>query len=64
MRYLREVEWGEDRLAERWWPGSSSARGGIVVVDPNRSFRAPVIAGTRIRAEDQFGRFSAGESIA
>lgn len=64
MRYLREVEWGEDRFAERWWPGSSRARGGIVVVDPNRSFGAPVIAGTGIRVEDLFGRFSAGESIA
>ncbi|MEX1262387.1 MAG: DUF433 domain-containing protein [Actinomycetota bacterium] len=34
------------------------------MVDPNRSFGAPVISGTGIRVEDLFGRFSAGESIA
>jgi uncharacterized protein (DUF433 family) len=64
MRYLREVEWGRDRFADRWWPGAAEAGLGAVVLDPRRSFGAPVVAGTGIRVEDLFGRFSAGESIA
>jgi len=62
-RYLREVEWGPDRLASRWWPGAVAARQGLVVVDPRRAFGAPVVAGTGIRTEDVFSRFSAGESV-
>lgn len=62
-RYLREVEWGRDRYAARWWPGAPEAGGGAVVVDPNRAFGAPVIAGTGIRTEDVFDRFSAGEPM-
>ena len=63
-RYLREVEWGDDSFATRWWPGARRAREGSVVVDPNRAFGAPVLAGTGVRTEDVFSRFSAGESIA
>ncbi len=62
MRYLREMEWGRDRFATRWWPGASPGEG-AVVVDPRRAFGAPVIAGTGIRTEDVFSRFSAGESL-
>jgi uncharacterized protein (DUF433 family) len=62
LRYLREMEWGRDRFASRWWPGAAPAEG-IVVVDPRRAFGAPVIAGTGIRTEDVFSRFSAGESL-
>lgn len=64
MRYLRQVEWGPDRFAVRWWPGADAAGRGVVVVDPARAFGAPVIAATGIRVEDLFGRFSAGESMA
>lgn len=62
-RYLREVEWGQDHYARRWWPGAPEARAGAVVVDPKRAFGAPVIAGTGIRTEDIFDRFSAGEPM-
>lgn len=60
MRYLREMEWGSDRLAARWWPGAAPGAG-HVVVDPRRAFGAPVLARTGIRTEDVFSRFSAGE---
>lgn len=63
-RYLREVEWGSDSFAKRWWPGATAATEGLVVVDPNRAFGAPVLVGTGIRTQDIFLRFSAGESIA
>lgn len=62
-RYLREVEWGQDHYAARWWPGAPKARAGAVVVDPKRAFGAPVVAGTGIRTEDVFDRFSAGEPM-
>ena len=32
-------------------------------MDPRRAFGAPVIAGTGIRTEDVFSRFSAGEPL-
>jgi uncharacterized protein (DUF433 family) len=62
MRYLREMEWGRDSFATRWWPGSEP-RSGAVVIDPRRAFGAPVLAGTGIRTEDVFSRFSAGEPL-
>lgn len=64
MRYLHEIEWGRDTFAIRWWPGSRRAGEGPVVVDPRRAFGSPVIAGTGIRIEDVFLRFSAGEPLA
>lgn len=63
MRYLHEIEWGKDLFAARWWPDSPAPREGPVVVDPKRAFGAPVLAGTGIRAEDVFHRFSAGEPM-
>lgn len=63
MRYLREIEWGRDTFASRWWPGATRAGAGDVVVDPRRAFGSPVIAGTGIRTEDVFLRFSAGEPL-
>jgi len=62
MRYLREMEWGRDTFASRWWPGAEP-REGVVVVDPRRAFGAPVIAGTGIRTEDLFSRFAGGEPL-
>ncbi|HXF38068.1 MAG TPA: DUF433 domain-containing protein [Actinomycetota bacterium] len=63
MRYLRSVEWGPDSFATRWWPGAPAPGQGAIVVDPRRAFGAPVLAGTGIRVEDVFLRFSAGESL-
>lgn len=63
MRYLRELEWGPDSYATRWWLGARAPGEGAVVVDPRRAFGAPVIAGTGIRTEDIFLRFSAGEPL-
>lgn len=59
-RYLREIEWGTDRFAERWWPEVGRR---AVVVDPRKGFGAPTIASTGIRTEDIFQRFEAGESV-
>jgi uncharacterized protein (DUF433 family) len=58
--YLRELEWGTDRFAERWWPEAGRRE---VVVDPRKGFGAPTIASTGIRTEDVFQRFNAGESV-
>jgi uncharacterized protein (DUF433 family) len=63
QRYLREIEWGKDRYATRWWPGAPRSGEGSVVVDPRRAFGAPVIVGTGVRTEDLFDRFSAGDRI-
>ena len=63
MRFLREMEWGRDRFAARWWPGSAPGEG-FVVVDPGFAFGAPTVQGTGIRTEDLFSRFSAGEPLA
>ncbi len=63
LRYLRELEWGPDSYATRWWPGAPAPGEGAIVVDPRRAFGAPVLAGTGIRTEDVFLRFSAGESL-
>jgi uncharacterized protein (DUF433 family) len=63
MQYLREMEWGEDRFASRWWPGAATAGEGVVVLDPRRAFGTPIIAATGVRTEDVFDRFSAGESL-
>ena len=64
MRYLREVEWGKDQVASRWWPGATRPGRGLVVVDPRRAFGAPVVARTGIRTADIFQRFAAGEPVA
>lgn len=62
-RYLRQIEWGPDAIVARWWIAGERAKKGSIVVDPKRAFGAPVIAGTGIRTEDVFDRFSAGEPI-
>lgn len=58
--YLREIEFGTDRFAERWWPEVGHRE---VVVDPAKGFGAPTIATTGIRTEDVFQRFEAGECV-
>ncbi len=58
--YLREIEWGTDQFAKRWWPEVGHRD---VVVDPGKGFGAPTIASTGIRTEDVFQRFEAGESL-
>lgn len=57
---LREIEWGTDRFAERWWP---EAGRGEVVVDPGKGFGAPTIASTDFPTDDVLQRFEAGESV-
>ena len=44
-RYLRQLEFNLDDVAERWYP---AGRASPIVVDPRISFGAPVIEGTRI----------------
>ena len=63
MRFLREMEWGRDRFASRWWPGSAPGDG-LVVVDPRFAFGSPTVLGTGIRTQDVFSRLSAAEPLA
>jgi uncharacterized protein (DUF433 family) len=63
IRYLREIEWAKDHVASRWWPGAAGPGVGKIVVDPRRAFGSPVVAGTGIRTEDVFLRFTAGEPL-
>ena len=44
-------------------PPTDPGKRAFVVVDPRRAFGSPVIAGTGIRTEDVFLRFSAGEPL-
>lgn len=44
-RYLRQLEFNLDELAERWYP---AGRASPIVVNPLISFGAPVVEGTRI----------------
>lgn len=44
-RYLNQLEFDVDELAQRWYPAGPATP---VVVDPRVSFGAPVVAGTRI----------------
>lgn len=45
-QYLRQLEFNLDQLAERWYP---AGRASPIVVDPDVSFGAPVIKGTRVQ---------------
>jgi uncharacterized protein (DUF433 family) len=45
QRYLKQLEFDVDDLAERWYPAGPASP---VVVDPRVSFGAPVVTGTRI----------------
>lgn len=58
--FLRQLEYGP-KFAMRWWP---LGREQEVVVDPAFGFGLPVVAGTGVRTEILFERFSAGELIA
>ncbi|HEX7119279.1 MAG TPA: DUF433 domain-containing protein [Longimicrobiales bacterium] len=44
-RYLKQLEFDIDDLAQRWYPAGPATP---IVVDPRVSFGAPVVAGTRI----------------
>jgi uncharacterized protein (DUF433 family) len=44
-KYLRQLQFDLDDVAERWYPAGRAAP---VVVDPGISFGAPVIEGTRV----------------
>jgi uncharacterized protein (DUF433 family) len=44
-RYLRQLEFNLDDVAERWYP---AGRASPIVVDPRVSFGAPVIEGTAV----------------
>jgi uncharacterized protein (DUF433 family) len=58
--FLRQLDYGP-KFATRWWP---LGREQEVVVDPAFGFGLPVVAGTGVRTEILFERFSAGELIA
>ena len=45
-RYLKQLEFDVDELAQRWYPAGPATP---IVVDPRVSFGAPIVAGTRIQ---------------
>jgi uncharacterized protein (DUF433 family) len=62
---LQRVDWDRDGLAVRIFPLVRSAaerQPKSIVIDPERGFGRPTLAGTGIRVEVVVGRYRAGES--
>jgi uncharacterized protein (DUF433 family) len=60
QRYLHQLDFDIDQLAERWYP---AGRASPIVVDPRISFGAPVIAGTRIETTTIAELYQGDDSI-
>lgn len=58
---LREVDYADDLMAQRWWPAGRSAG---VVVDPLVNFGRPVVALVGVRTETLTDRWAAGVTLA
>lgn len=58
---LRELDYAEDLLAQRWWPAGRDAG---VVVDPLVNFGRPVVAIVGVRTETLVDRWAAGVTLA
>jgi uncharacterized protein (DUF433 family) len=65
---LRRVDWDRRGLAVRLFPivraGESVHQPKTIVIDPERGFGQPTLAGTGIRVDVIVGRYRAGESAA
>jgi uncharacterized protein (DUF433 family) len=60
QRYLHQLDFDVDQLAERWYP---AGRATPIVVDPRISFGAPVIAGTRLETAAIAELYQGDESV-
>jgi uncharacterized protein (DUF433 family) len=58
---LRELDYAEDLLAQRWWPAGRDVG---VVVDPLVNFGRPVVAIVGVRTETLGDRWAAGVTLA
>lgn len=58
---LRQIEFDEHALPERWWPMGSSRR---VVIDPRRSFGQPIVAREGVPTRALAAAIEAGDSRA
>lgn len=56
--FLKKIDFGEDTLAERFYPLDKSK---IVVVDPQHQFGQPTIKGTNIQTAAIYNLYKAGE---
>lgn len=59
-RYLQQLEFDLDDVAQRWFP---SGQDEPVVIDPRIAFGAPVIVGTRVPTELLAAEYTGPESI-
>ena len=59
-QYLEQLDFGLDEHAERWYP---AGRASPVVVDPEISFGAPVVAGTRIETAALADLYQGDDSV-
>lgn len=57
--YLSNVEYGNDSLAKRYYPLTTSRN---VVIDPSHQFGQPVINGTNLQTKAIYSLYQAGES--
>ena len=59
-RYCQKIDFGMNRLAERFWP---KGKENSIVVDPHHQFGQPIISGTNITARVLHSMHQAGEPV-
>jgi uncharacterized protein (DUF433 family) len=60
--YLKQIEFGENKIAKRFYPLVNFNNSKNVVVDPMHQFGQPVINGTNVQTKTVYELYSAGES--
>jgi uncharacterized protein (DUF433 family) len=60
--YLKQIEFGENSLAKRFFPLATLNNSMNIVVDPLHQFGQPVINGTNIQAATVHNLYTAGET--
>jgi uncharacterized protein (DUF433 family) len=62
--YLKQIEFGENKIARRFFPLVNFNKSKNVVVDPLHQFGQPVINGTNLQTKTIYELFNSGESEA
>jgi len=62
--YLKQIEFGENKIARRFFPLVNFNKSKNVVVDPLHQFGQPVINGTSLQTKTIYELFNSGESEA
>lgn len=60
--YLKQIEFGENKIAKRFYPLVSFNNSKNVVVDPLHQFGQPVINGTNLQTKTIYELYGSGES--